>query len=155
MQLLEQNTPTNIAVSAAGYMPFTDIGGASALDAEILAFGLCNARLAKAQDPRARIDALHKNQQLWSLLVRDLAAESNHLPIKLKQELIELGFWSMRYGILASNGDLPLEPLMTVNRNILEGLQSQRRDAHPVLDLPTRPAAPPTAANTGHLNASA
>ncbi len=125
-QLLGAAVPFAVAAPTGGYYPFTDLAGASPHEAEILAFGLCNSRLAAAKDCRTRIEAVHKNQQLWSLLVRDLAREGNQLADALKQELIGLGFWAMRYGILANSNDLPLEPLIAVNRNILEGLKSQR-----------------------------
>jgi flagellar protein FlaF len=120
------------------YFQSPQIGGASARDTEILAFGLCNARLGKAHDTKSRIEALHKTHQLWSLLVRDLAADDNRLPKFLKDELIGLGFWAMRYSIAATAEDLPLQPLIDVNRNIADGLRAQAQTA------PATPAAPLT-----------
>lgn len=107
------------------YSQAVHIGGASPRETEILAFGLCNARLSKASDARSRIDALHKTHQLWSLLVRDLASECNQLPGQLKTELLDLGLWAMSYSVAAIGGELPLGPLITVNQNILEGLRAQ------------------------------
>ena len=113
------------------YIRNTDLGGASAQEAEILAFGLCNSRLQRASDTHARIDALHQNHQLWSALVRDLAVEGNALPAELKQQLIELGLWAMRYSTQASVQNLPLHPLIEVNRNILDGLKAQSTPVPP------------------------
>ena len=107
------------------YFQAPDLGGASAREAEILAFGLCNARLSRATDSKSRIDALHKTHQLWSLLVRDLAGDTNQLPKPLKDELISLGFWAMRYSVAAAGQDLPLQPLIDVNQNIADGLRLQ------------------------------
>jgi flagellar protein FlaF len=107
------------------YSQSVHIGGASPRETEILAFGLCNARLAKVADPKTRIDALNKTHQLWSLLVRDLCSDGNSLPPPLRQDLIGLGFWAMRYCNIAILRDLPLEPLINVNQNILEGLRAQ------------------------------
>ena len=107
------------------YLRTTDLGGASAREAEILAFGLCNARMHNAADAPSRIAALHQNHQLWSALVRDLAGDANQLPAEIKQQLIALGLWSMRYGTLAAIQDLPLTPLIEVNRNIADGLKEQ------------------------------
>jgi flagellar protein FlaF len=121
------------------YFQSPQVGGASARDTEILAFGLCNARLGKAHDTKSRIEALHKTHQLWSLLVRDLAADDNQLPKFLKDELIGLGFWAMRYSIAATADDLPLQPLIDVNRNIADGLRAQVQSAPA-----TSPAAPVT-----------
>jgi flagellar protein FlaF len=69
--------------------------------------------------------ALGRNHALWSTLVKDLALGSNQLPAPLKTQLLRLGLWSMRYSTIAILRNLALEPLIEVNRNILEGLQAQ------------------------------
>jgi flagellar protein FlaF len=107
------------------YAKTIHIGGAAPRDAEILAFGLCNARLTKCHDKLSRIDALNKTHQLWSILIRDLSNRSNALPERVKQELIGLGFWAMGYSIAAMGRDLSVQPLIDVNQNIMEGLQAQ------------------------------
>ncbi len=107
------------------YFQTPELGGASARETEILAFGLCNARLTRATDSKSRIDALHKTHSLWSLLVRDLAGDSNQLPKQVKDELIGLGFWAMRYSVAAAGQDLSLQPLIDVNQNIADGLRLQ------------------------------
>lgn len=109
------------------YSKSVHIGVASPCETEILAFGLCNSRLAKAFGPRARIDALNKTHQLWALLVRDLCCDGNALPEHLKQQLMGLGFWAMQYCNSALLKDLPLTPLINVNQNILDGLRAQIR----------------------------
>lgn len=125
--------PSNI------YLRATDLGGASAQEAEILAFGLCNNRMQCAADANARIDALHQNHRLWSALVRDLASEGNALPADLKQQLIGLGIWSMSYGTQAVIENLPLTPLIEVNRNLMDGLKAQNTPPQPA----ARPSCPP------------
>lgn len=112
-----------------GYAKTVHIGGASPQEAEILAFGLCNARLSNAHESRTRIEALNKNHSLWSLLVRDLSGQANQLPAQLKQSLLDLGFWVMSYSLAAMGRELPLQPLIDVNQNILEGLKLQTRAA--------------------------
>ena len=107
------------------YSQSVHIGGASPRETEILAFGLCNARLSKIANSKMRIDALNKTHQLWSLLVRDLCSDGNKLLLPLRQDLIGLGFWAMRYCNIAILRDVPLEPLINVNQNILEGLRAQ------------------------------
>jgi flagellar protein FlaF len=92
---------------------------------ELTAFGLVNRLLAEQQDERRRIKALGKNHELWSLLVKDLARSGNGLPADLKKQLVALGFWSMQYSVRAMCERLPVEPLMEVNRNIVEGLRAQ------------------------------
>lgn len=110
------------------YSQVVHIGGASPRETEMLAFGLCNARLGCAPEGRKRIEALNKTHQLWSLLVRDLSSDGNQLPISIKQSLVQLGFWAMGYSRAAMGRDLPLQPLIDVNQNILEGLRAQSAD---------------------------
>jgi len=93
----------------------------------LAAFNMVNRDLENADTEQRRIQAIGRNHQLWSLLVRDLALESNGLPAPLRGQLIELGFWSMRYSIQATLLKLPVQPLLTVNRNIVEGLLAQKR----------------------------
>lgn len=107
------------------YSQAVHIGGATPRETEMLAFGFCNARLSKASDPRSRIDALSKTHQLWSLMVRDLACEGNMMPETTKQDLIGIGFWAMGYSVAAACHPIPLQPLIDVNQNILEGLRLQ------------------------------
>lgn len=116
------------------YSQAVHIGGASPRETEMLAFGLCNARLGCAPTGRKRIEALNKTHQLWSLLVRDLASDGNQLPVAIKQNLVQLGFWAMDYSRAAMCRDLSLQPLIEVNQNILEGLRGQSAN-HP--EVPT------------------
>lgn len=127
------------------YAQTVHIGGASPREAEILAFGLCNTRLGKVSDHRARIEALNKTHQLWSLLVRDLACEGNQLPDSIKQSLISLGFWAMHYSLSAMGRDLSLQPLIDVNQNILDGLRAQ--------PMPLREGPPPRPVEAFNANA--
>ncbi len=106
---------------------------ATAQDNEILIFTNANALLAQARtaDKKTRISALFNNQRLWSAIVKDLALETNQLPAELKQNLTELGFWAMQYSTRAMAEDLSLDPLINVNRDMIEGLQAQRAAAPP------------------------
>jgi len=99
--------------------------GASPQENEILAFSMANTQLAKAETETARITALYNNQQLWSVLVKDVALSSNQLPDPLKQQITELGVWSMRYSTQAIAHKWPVAPLIEVNRNMIEGLRGQ------------------------------
>ena len=91
------------------------------------AFGAVIRGLQEAPPGPARIRALGHNHDLWSALVKDMAAASNRLPDALKTELIQLGAWSMRYSTLAILNSLPVEPLIAVNRNIADGIAQQKQ----------------------------
>jgi flagellar protein FlaF len=64
---------------------------------------------------------------MWSTLVKALATDANKLPNGLKSQLIDLAAWSMRYSTLAILHDLPVAPLIAVNRNVTDGLSAQAR----------------------------
>ena len=91
-----------------------------------------------------RVRAIGRNHELWSLLIKDLAQSGNRLPEALRQSLMQLAAWSMRYSILANLRDLPVQPLIDVNTNIIEGLQAQSAPV-PLASAPNREAAQPTA----------
>lgn len=110
---------------AVSYFQAPQIGGASPQETEILAFGLCNDRLSRANTAQSRIAALHKTHQLWSLLVQDVGSESNALPDGLKGQIISIGVWAMRYSTQALAADLPLKPLIAVHQQMIAGLQAQ------------------------------
>lgn len=97
----------------------------SGRDCEIAAFRRAIGELESAADEPQRIRAFGRNHDLWSLLVKDLALEGNTLPEALKTQLIALGLWSMQYSIAAILGKLSAEPVLAVNRNVLEGLLGQ------------------------------
>ena len=110
--------------NAAAYARTADLGGASPRETEALAFGLCNARLARAASPQERVAALHKTHLLWSILVRDLGSATNRLPVSLRDELVALGVWAMRYSLAAMTSSASLQPLIDVNQNLAEGLRA-------------------------------
>ncbi len=121
------------------------LGDTTPRETEILAFGLCNDRLAEAGTPRARIEALHRTQQLWAVLVKDLQSPGNALPGNLKQQLLSLGIWAMMYCTRAILEALPVQPLIDVNRNMIGGLRAQPDAAKSssCAALPARPVAWP------------
>jgi len=102
---------------------------------EIAAFSRINRELTTAATPAQRVRAIGRNHDLWSILLKDLGQSGNRLPTPLRDELMRLAVWSMRYSIQANLKGLPIEPLVTVNTNILEGLKLQAANA--------APAAPP------------
>ncbi len=97
----------------------------SGRETEIAAFRTTLQALEAANDEAGRIRSLGRNHDLWSALVKDLALDDNALPAGIKQSLIALGLWSMQYSTAAILRKLSAEPLIAVNRNVLEGLMAQ------------------------------
>jgi flagellar protein FlaF len=92
----------------------------------LAAFASVTRGLEEANSTEKRIRALGRNHDLWSMLVKDLALEENRLPPELKNQLLGLGAWSMHYSTRAILQDVPIKPLIDVNRNIADGLSMQR-----------------------------
>ncbi|HZS84397.1 MAG TPA: flagellar biosynthesis regulator FlaF [Stellaceae bacterium] len=82
-------------------------------------------KLAEAQKTggRAIIEACGLNYRLWTTLLLDLALPENGLPDDLKARLISIGLWVQRYTPQAMQG-AALDPLISVNRSIAEGLST-------------------------------
>ncbi len=86
---------------------------------------MINRELETCTPGHARTRAIGRNHNLWSVLVKDLSLADNRLPEPVKAQLIGLGLWSMRYSTLALLRDLPVDPLIAVNNNVLDGLTAQ------------------------------
>jgi flagellar protein FlaF len=78
---------------------------------------------AEAEDQMAKVRAVAKNQQLWLTLQKDLISEGNSLPKELKGQLLSIALWVARYSGPAMRGEAELAPLITVNKQIMEGLK--------------------------------
>jgi len=76
----------------------------------------------KNQPMPKRMEVLDWNRRIWLTLQTDLADPRNQLPNQLKATLISLAIWVVKYTRKVTTGAAPIEPLITVNRNIMEGL---------------------------------
>jgi flagellar protein FlaF len=78
----------------------------------------------KEKGGRALIEACYLNTQLWTTLLIDLALPDNALSEELKARLISISIWVQRYTPQVMAGSASPDPLITVNRSILEGLSA-------------------------------
>lgn len=69
-------------------------------------------------------EAVGNNRRLWLALQMDLSSEDNKLPQETRASLISLAMWVDRYSAELIRGDGSLDPLISVNRDIMEGLSS-------------------------------
>src|SRR6185369_10568748 len=74
----------------------------------------------KEQGGKRLVEACYLNQQLWTTLLVDLALPQNGLPEELRARLISIGIWVHRYSPAVMQGTASVEPLISVNRHILE-----------------------------------
>lgn len=66
-------------------------------------------------------EACFYNRKLWTIFQADLANPDNVLPDDIKARLISLSIWVQKYTGEVLGG-APVEPLINVNRTLMEGL---------------------------------
>jgi flagellar protein FlaF len=111
-------------MTAARYAAAQD-AAATPREIEIRAFRYVNGLLAGAADAPARVAALAKALQLWTVLLGDLASDGNRLPDELRARLISLGLWAQREAAARMEDAAPLTPLIELHRDMIAGLEAQ------------------------------
>ena len=74
-------------------------------------------------DKRKLFDAVLWNQKVWDAFLHDLSGEGNGLPIELRKHLIAICLSVRRETAAIIDGKGDVEVLITVNRNIMDGLR--------------------------------
>ena len=72
-----------------------------------------------------RADALDWNRRMWSVLGADCGDPGNQLPPALRASFISLSIWVGRHTSLVIRNQDDIDPLIEVNRMIMQGLSSQ------------------------------
>ena len=67
--------------------------------------------------------AIHANMELWGAVLHAMLRGARALPPPLRTQLVELAEVSIRHGSHVLRGDGAVDPLIAVNRSIIEGLQ--------------------------------
>ena len=73
-------------------------------------------------DIGGRMDALDWNRRLWSTLASDCAHPENKLPPPLRASIISLSIWVGKHTSLVIRREDEIEPLIEINRMIMQGL---------------------------------
>jgi DNA polymerase-3 subunit epsilon len=79
-------------------------------------------RFEEAGDVLTRIDALDWNRRMWSTLGAVCAEPDNQLPPQLRASFISLAIWVSKYTTTVIRNQDEIEPLIDVNRMIMQGL---------------------------------
>ncbi|MFV0300721.1 MAG: flagellar biosynthesis regulator FlaF [Paracoccus sp. (in: a-proteobacteria)] len=70
-----------------------------------------------------QVMAIHRNNELWTILATDLAHPGNRLPAETRAGLISLAGFALRQGQSVLRGTGSVEPLIEVNVSIMKGLR--------------------------------
>lgn len=91
-------------------------------------FGQVTGALLDAQragtQGRPLIDAIDWNRQLWSALASDCLDDSNRLPKDVRARIVSISLWVAKYSREVTRSGASLEPLIDVNRSIMQGLRA-------------------------------
>ena len=97
-------------------------------NAEYRLFGQVTGALLDAQNAGTKgvglIGALDWNRRMWSSFAVDCMDDSNQLPKPLRAQIVSLSIWVTKYSSEVMQKGAPLEPLIDINRNIMQGLQA-------------------------------
>ena len=95
-------------------------------ETEYRLFGQVTRALIEAKDcdklDKRKIDALDWNRRVWTALMSDCSSKGNSLPEELRAQIISLGLWVSRYSSEVMREGESMDPLISVNRAIMEGL---------------------------------
>lgn len=95
-------------------------------EAEYRLFGQVTHALIEAAemprtDPRV-IAALDWNRRMWATFAADCASPDNQLPDSLRAQIISLSLWASSYASQVMRKGASLQPLIEVNRSVMQGL---------------------------------
>lgn len=85
---------------------------------------LIEASKADPTDVQTRINAIDWNRRLWGALASDCGRADNALPESLRAQIISLSLWVSRHSSAVMRREEEFEPLIDVNRIIMQGLNS-------------------------------
>jgi flagellar protein FlaF len=95
-------------------------------DAEFRLFGLVTRALLDVEkEPRGSaklVEAVDWNRRLWSALATDCSSEDNQLSKEVRAQIISLSLWVSRYSSHVIRNRESVEPLVEINRTIMQGL---------------------------------
>ena len=67
-------------------------------------------------------EALDANKRLWNILSADCSTPDNKLPPSLRAQIISLALWVSRYSSEVLRDGAEIDPLIDINRTMMEGL---------------------------------
>ncbi|MFT4253935.1 MAG: flagellar biosynthesis regulator FlaF [Caulobacter sp.] len=90
---------------------------------------LMEASEAEDGDIQKRIHALDWNRRVWSALATDCSLPENTMPKELRASIISLSLWVSRHSSLVMRKEEDFEPLIEINRMIMQGLAGRAEAA--------------------------
>ena len=90
-------------------------------------FGQVTGALLNAKETQAAgtplVEAVDWNRRLWRTLAADCMDDRNSLTQDVRAKIISLSLWVSKYSRSVTREKAPLDPLIEINRTIMQGLQ--------------------------------
>ncbi|MDE2182259.1 MAG: flagellar biosynthesis regulator FlaF [Alphaproteobacteria bacterium] len=90
-------------------------------------FGQVTGALIDAQKTGATggplAEAIDWNRRLWRTLAADCLDERNQLPPPVRANIVSISLWVTKYSKQVTRQGAPIDPLISINRSIMEGLR--------------------------------
>lgn len=83
---------------------------------------LLDVKKAGDQGPTL-VDAIDWNKKLWRTLAADCMDDRNQLPQDVRAKIVSLSLWIAKYSRQVTRNGASLDPLIEVNRTIMQGLK--------------------------------
>ncbi|MEO0398780.1 MAG: flagellar biosynthesis regulator FlaF [Pseudomonadota bacterium] len=114
----------------AGYAAVTKTidtgrGGEAKIVARIISMLAAGSKKAAEGDIRPLAEALHKNNELWTILAIDVAQKGNGLPADLRARIVYLMEFTHQHSRKVLNREADVAPLININKAIMRGLMGQ------------------------------
>ena len=91
-------------------------------------FGQVTGALLNAKDSKAEggplVEAVEWNRRLWRTLATDCMDDRNTLTEDVRAKIISLSLWVAKYSRSVTREKASLDPLIEINRTIMQGLQA-------------------------------
>ena len=91
-------------------------------------FGQVTGALLTAKESNAvggpLVEAVEWNRRLWRTLAADCMDDRNTLTEDVRAKIISLSLWVAKYSRSVTREKAPLDPLIEINRTIMQGLQA-------------------------------
>lgn len=98
-------------------------------DTEFRLFGAVTGALLDAtEEPRHSprlVEAIDWNRRMWTTLAADCSDDNNRLPVQVRAQIISLSIWVGKYSSQVIRNGASLEPLIEINRTIMQGLSAR------------------------------
>jgi flagellar protein FlaF len=95
--------------------------------AEYRLFGQVTGALIDAKTANAQgvplVEAVDWNRRLWRTLAADCMDDRNSLSEDVRAKIVSLSLWVAKYSRRVTREKAPLDPLIEINRTIMQGLQ--------------------------------